>query len=102
MNSQPSSLLIPRDIVSQWAAAKPTIRAVYVFGSYARGEATPESDLDLAVDVADGDAELICNSRAWRAELAKLTGLEIGPFYHLTATPVASGPKVLVFSRNAV
>ena len=26
--------------------------AVYLFGSYARGEATPESDIDLLVDIA--------------------------------------------------
>jgi predicted nucleotidyltransferase len=64
MNSQPSSLRIASDILSQWAATKPTIRALYVFGSYARGEATPDSDLDLAVDLAGDDAELISNSRA--------------------------------------
>jgi predicted nucleotidyltransferase len=102
MNSQPSPLRVPSDILSQWAATKPTIRALYVFGSYARGEATRESDLDLAVDVADDDVDLVCNSRAWRAELAELTGLEVGPFYHVTAKPVASGLKVLVFSRNTI
>ena len=100
MNTQPSRLLIPCDILRAWAATKPIIRALFVFGSYARGEATPESDLDLAVDVDGDDVELIGNNRAWRSELAHLTGLEIGPFYHVTAHPVASGPKVLIFRRD--
>lgn len=30
------------------------IKKASVFGSYARGEATPESDLDLLVELADG------------------------------------------------
>jgi len=30
------------------------VKKASVFGSYARGEATPESDLDLLVELADG------------------------------------------------
>ena len=33
-----------------WAATKPTIKALYVFGSYASGVAQPGSDLDLAFE----------------------------------------------------
>ena len=32
-------------------ARKYRLAAVYLFGSYARGEATPESDIDLLVDL---------------------------------------------------
>ena len=32
-------------------AQKYNLAAVYLFGSYARGEATPESDVDLLVDL---------------------------------------------------
>lgn len=36
-------------------AEKYHLRAVYVFGSYARGEATENSDIDLLVDTAGAD-----------------------------------------------
>ena len=51
-------LEIPRQALGKWAAGKPTIKALYVFGSYARGEARPTSDLDLAIDFVDVDDPL--------------------------------------------
>lgn len=36
-------------------AEKYRLRAVYVFGSYARGEAREDSDVDLLVDLAGAD-----------------------------------------------
>ena len=36
-------------------AEKYGLPAVYLFGSYARGEATPESDVDLLVDISGTD-----------------------------------------------
>src|SRR4030065_91803 len=35
--------------VRSWAASEPEIEAVALVGSYARGEATPESDIDLVL-----------------------------------------------------
>src|SRR5262245_54321986 len=35
--------------VTAWAAHQPTIAAVALIGSYARGEARPDSDLDLVL-----------------------------------------------------
>jgi predicted nucleotidyltransferase len=93
---------IPRAALALWAASKPTITALYVFGSYARGEAKPDSDLDLAVEfvgVGEADAELICNAQAWKAELTRLTGITVKHLYHRTAEPVANGAVVQVFSR---
>jgi predicted nucleotidyltransferase len=71
---------IPRQVLAQWAAAKPTIKALYVFGSYAQGAARPDSDLDLAFDFIDADdglSELIWNAAAWKAELTQLTGVVV-------------------------
>jgi len=34
-------------------AEKYQLRAVYLFGSYARGEATEKSDVDILVDITD-------------------------------------------------
>jgi predicted nucleotidyltransferase len=98
-----TTLEIPRQILMQWAAAKPTIKTLYVFGSYARGTARPDSDLDLAFNftagVDDGLSELICNIQAWKAELAELTGVIVKDLY-LNTDAAARGPKLLVFSRE--
>ena len=94
------SASIPREALRRWAASKPTIKALYVFGSYARGEAQPGSDLDLAFDftgVDEADAELICNAKAWKTELTRLTGITVKDLYQSTAAPVKDGPTVRVF-----
>jgi predicted nucleotidyltransferase len=93
-----TSLQIPYDKLREWAATKPTIKALYVFGSYARGEARSDSDLDIAIEfqlVDDEDAELICNRAAWKAELTQITGIIVKDIYHATAEVV--GPRVRVF-----
>ncbi|RZK25576.1 MAG: hypothetical protein EOO57_24765, partial [Hymenobacter sp.] len=46
MAQLPHSLAYIRHVVAEYFADKP-VRRVEVFGSYARGEATAESDLDL-------------------------------------------------------
>jgi predicted nucleotidyltransferase len=88
--------------LQSWAATKPTIKTLYVFGSYARGAAQPDSDLDLAFEftgVDEPDAELICNAKAWKTELTRLTGITVKDLYHSTAAPVRNHTTVLVFSR---
>ena len=47
----PHSLDYIRQVLTEYFADKP-VRRVQVFGSYARGEATEESDLDLLVTMA--------------------------------------------------
>jgi predicted nucleotidyltransferase len=90
-------------ILAGWAEGKPTIRALYVFGSYARGEARPDSDLDLAVDflVAEDDAlsELITNASSWKGELTTRTGICVRDLYLCTDAPPQQGPRVEVFRR---
>jgi predicted nucleotidyltransferase len=91
-----------RGKLQSWAETKPTIKVLYVFGSYARGAAQPGSDLDLAFEftgVDEADAELICNAKAWKTELTRLTGITVKDLYHSTAAPVRNGTAVLVFSR---
>lgn len=47
---KPHSLDHIRQVVAAYFADKP-VRRVEVFGSYARGEATAESDLDLIIEL---------------------------------------------------
>lgn len=57
-------------ILRQYGATK-----VGIFGSYARNEATPESDLDLLVDFAERKS-LLTLARI-RRELTEALGLEV-------------------------
>ena len=51
MPQLPHSLDYIRQVLAEYFADKP-VRRVQVFGSYARGEATAELDLDLIVEMA--------------------------------------------------
>jgi predicted nucleotidyltransferase len=44
-----------RDRIVQWARKYPEIRAIYLYGSRARGENRPDSDIDLAVQMGFGE-----------------------------------------------
>ena len=45
------------------------VREVYLFGSYARGEARPDSDVDLCI-VADGAEHQMNAARQWRRAMS--------------------------------
>ena len=51
MQALPHSLDYIRQVITEYFADKP-VQRVQVFGSYARGEATADSDLDLLVEMA--------------------------------------------------
>ena len=75
-------------IVSQWAAGEPLIRRVYLFGSQAKGTATPCSAIDLAV-LHSTDRLVGCDpgraremtwwgeKERWRSQIALLFALPV-------------------------
>lgn len=44
-----------RQLIGQWAAKKPLISKIYLYGSRARGSHRPDSDVDLAIVIATED-----------------------------------------------
>ena len=92
-------------ILSEWAESRPLER-VYIFGSYARGDATAESDLDVAIkfDAQNATAECLA---AWQrenetdfADLKKGLGV---PLLHLHADWFDSPwPAIEAAARNPV
>ena len=77
-----------------WARSQPNVRRLIVFGSFAKGTAAPDSDLDVAVEL-DGDegealADFIFEEVAWKRQLSKLLGCE----FDLHLGGEAAGPVV--------
>jgi predicted nucleotidyltransferase len=77
------------------------VAALYVFGSHARGEATDDSDLDIALELApddgEADSELIEHAQAWKAQLTAETGIRVKDIY--LASDHCTAGKVLIFRR---
>ena len=94
-----------------WAERIPEIKAVYLYGSRVTGSPRDDSDLDIAVVMADGDegqrlADLFCEAKVWRKQLQKLIPVKV----HLEVGDDDLAPKyvalairdhgVKVFPRN--
>jgi len=73
---------VTRRNLAKWASSKPLVRCLVVFGSYAKGTANSDSDIDIAVIVSEtGDAserllEWMDNKPQWRNELCALLGFQ--------------------------
>jgi hypothetical protein len=61
------------------------LRAVYLFGSHARGEARPDSDVDLCI-VADGAERQLEAARQWRRAMRP-----VWPRPAFTLLPISPG-----------
>ena len=70
------------DEVKKWAYSHHEIKRVYLFGSRARGDSKPDSDVDLAVDVVGIEGEnaytrYVFNKDVWKDELKLALGKPI-------------------------
>jgi predicted nucleotidyltransferase len=95
---------IPRAKLATWTASKPTIQALYLFGSYAHGEARSDSNLDLAfefIGIDEDDAKLMSNAALWKAELNRITGIVVKDVYLRASDPVKRSRAVVEVCRRA-
>ena len=80
------------------------VKSLSLFGSYARGEATENSDIDLLVKYTDSDSISLFTISRIVTTLRKMTGKSIDliersqllPF----ASPSAEQDKILIYERK--
>jgi predicted nucleotidyltransferase len=59
-------------VVADWARAEPMVRKAYLFGSRVRGNARPDSDLDVAVELEIPESDDYALMRAKRELTSRL------------------------------
>ncbi len=89
-------------IIADYFKTQPVLKA-WLFGSYARGEETPESDVDILVEFDHSSPiGLFAYARMWR-ELQERLGLEVNLVEEGTLMPFAvdsaNRDKKLVYER---
>ena len=62
-------------IISEYFAGKP-VKRVWLFGSYARGEADEDSDIDFLVDI-EANAKLGLQYYNWHSELGSILNKKV-------------------------
>lgn len=90
-------------IIADYFETQPVLKA-WLFGSYARGEETPESDVDLLVEFDHSSPiGLFAYARMWR-ELQERLGLNVDLVEEGTLKPFAvdsaNRDKKLVYERT--
>jgi len=70
------------EALCRWATQKPEVREIWVFGSRARADHRPDSDIDIALKIhgdtpADKDCIYICEAQGWRAEIQGFTPVPV-------------------------
>lgn len=91
-----------RDIISNYFASQPVTKA-WIFGSYSRGEATPQSDIDIMVTL-DPKEHVGLKFFQMREDLKTLLGREIDLVTESSILPFAKESaehdRKLVYERS--
>lgn len=90
--------------LAAWAESKPEIAALHIFGSRARGDHGPKTELDIALEFVDVEQQLIqlvCNRPRWIWELSELTGLAVTDLQLRSDKHIVKLPIVTVYRRTA-
>lgn len=69
-------------------AVKYWLRAVYLFGSYARGTAAEASDIDLIIDTSGMQIKSLLQLAAVYCELEEVPGKPINAIHVITESPL--------------
>ena len=88
--------------IAEYFATKPVVRA-YIFGSYARGENGPDSDIDILVTFDRTAKVSLFDHVSMAYDLQDLLGMEVDLVTEGTLLPRVAAPadhdKVLVYER---
>ena len=63
------------DILKDWAQRTPQVKAAYLFGSYAKGKADSDSDVDIAIKASTVDWTF--RTAKWEEDLTKAIGVQV-------------------------
>jgi len=66
---------IQLDIIRSWAEQTPQVQEACLFGSYAKGEAQADSDVDIAIRASVTDWTF--RTAKWEEDLTKAIGVQV-------------------------
>ena len=91
-----------RNIQRYFSKVLPVSRA-WIFGSFARGEETPESDIDLLVDYAPEAKVSLLDIIRHKLDLERITGRQVdlveNGYLKPFASPSVDRDKYLIYER---
>jgi hypothetical protein len=82
----PAKILAFLDALCRWAHSQPDLAAIILVGSYARGAASEDSDVDLVILTPDVDRYL--RERSWASSFGEATGWRQENYGRLTSVRV--------------
>lgn len=98
-----SSIEQIKNVVQDYFATQP-VKKAWVFGSYSRGEETPESDIDILVDYGEGKKPSLITIAGIRIELEERfkTKVDLVPedCLYENIRPYVDRDKILIYERK--